>query len=123
MGAEVGTEDGYDKLVRLLDEALQDKEVAVLVNNVAEFQSQTLRGIVELYTPGFKRQWTFIRGNVEILCTQNAESSRELWKKISNHEYWNLCSRAAEPSISIQHIWCFQSLRPYHELQHVRNVW
>jgi len=40
--AEVGTERGYDKLVHLLDEALQDKEVAVLVNNVAEFQSQPL---------------------------------------------------------------------------------
>jgi len=40
--AEVGTERGYEKLVNLLDEALQDKEVAILVNNVAEFQSQSL---------------------------------------------------------------------------------
>jgi len=40
--AEVGTECGYEKLVGLLDGALRDKEVVVLVNNVAEFQSQSL---------------------------------------------------------------------------------
>jgi len=39
---EVSTIEGHDDLIAALDEALQGKDVAILINNVAEFQSQAL---------------------------------------------------------------------------------
>jgi len=40
--AEVSTIEGHDDLIAELDETLQGKDVAILINNVAEFQSQAL---------------------------------------------------------------------------------
>jgi len=40
--AEVSTIEGHDDLIAALDETLQGKDVAILINNVAEFQSQAL---------------------------------------------------------------------------------
>lgn len=40
--AEVATIEGHDDLMAALDDSLQGKDVAVLINNVAEFQSQRL---------------------------------------------------------------------------------
>jgi len=39
---DVGSIEGQRRLISQLDETLQDKDVAILVNNVAEFQSKTL---------------------------------------------------------------------------------
>lgn len=40
--AQVSTVKGHDGLIAELDRALQGKDVAILINNVAEFQSQAL---------------------------------------------------------------------------------
>ena len=40
--SEVSTIEGHDDLIAELDETLQGKDVAILINNVAEFQSQAL---------------------------------------------------------------------------------